>query len=1239
MKSNGSFRPASARLHAAISALPHASAFVVGAAALILAGTTALHAADLTWDADTGTTSFQAGTGNWTTAGTNWWNGSANASWVNTVTTNFGVGFIATLGGADGTYTLTTTAPIIASNLNVQSSGYTLVNSGANFLTLTFTTTTGTGTFTPAASQIFVAAGKTFNIGTGSDSTIVKANGGGASTSSQIHVDTGSVLNINAGASLLRDNNAGANNGGIRFTGSGTVNLFGTVSNTSNADGIRIGEYDANSVTFNVKNGGLLTTASSGANVSGGALTVAGGSGTATSGTVTLNIESGGTVSVTNPASTQGFSIARQAGAVGIANVSGTLITPKIVAGNGAAGAVATLNLDGGTLRANRNEAAFIANLNSSTFSVNVKAGGATIDSNGFNIGTSQPLLNGTGGGGLIKSGTGALTLSGANTYTGATNVNGGTLLLNSTNTSNVVVNGSGSIGGVGGSTSGSLLTNTGANLLTNLTGTALTVNGGVNFAGLTTVSFNGTPVTNTTYDVLSYAGGLSGLGNLVPTSRASITDTGTKITATVGTIGTRTWSTTSGSWDIGQSANWAEGDTKFFNGDTVVFANPASSSVITLSNNLGALQPAAVSVNNTNDYTFSGSGVIAGTGALTKDGTGALSLATANTYSGGTTLNAGTLVLNNASAIGAGALAIAGGALDSTTAATLSANNAVNVSGDFAFTGTSNLNLGNGNVVLTGGDRAVNVVAGTLTVGKITNATGGFAKNGSGTLTLNPSGVSSLAGTLAVNAGTLNIGAQDLTATGLSGSGTLANGSATTRWLLVTNAVDNTFDGVLQDGGGAGKLGFSKAGAGATTLTGVNTLSDVVTVNEGTLKFSGAGSLANAGSYVINTNAVLKVSAPGQLGGGLINITSGGAGIGTANRLEIGGGATLSGPITLAPRNEAVLNSGVATDAIRNTGGDNTLSGAITIVTGGSQSRVQSDAGSLTLSGNITTTATSARNLYLQGASNGTVSGVIADNSGNAAGKINLFKEGAGVWTISGANTYTGTTTVSGGTLVIGGSGSINTTSGLTVAAGAGFKYNSSTPYTGGAINNNGTISGTGALNVAITLDSLSDHLAPGNSPGVQPFAANQTWSSFTYEWEVNDFTGITAGTAFDQVAITGSLALTGGSGAYVLNVLSLDAGNVTGLAPNFSEVARSWTIASTTGGITGFDAANWTIDVTGFLNPEAGTFTLAESAGNLVLSYAPIPEPSTYAALAGLGMLGFAVYRRRRNAKGAAA
>ena len=253
-----------------------------------------------------------------------------------------------------------------------------------------------------------------------------------------------------------------------------------------------------------------------------------------------------------------------------------------------------------------------------------------------------------------------------------------------------------------------------------------------------------------------------------------------------------------------------------------------------------------------------------------------------------------------------------------------------------------------------------------------------------------------------------------------------------------------------------------------------------------------------------------------------------------------------------------------------------------------------------------------------------------------NSGGTTNLVKNGSGTNTLKAANTYTGATTVNEGILNIASTGSINTSSGISVAAGAKFVYNNSSTalsvaptLTGNGISNRAVLSGTGTVGTSVTLDNLGDVLSPGNSPGIQNYTPAQTWSSFSYDWEVNNFTGTTAGTAFDQIGVGGTLNLNGGSGSYILNVLGLTAGDVSGNVPNFSEINRSWIILTSTG-ITGFNAANWSINTTGFTDPDTGTWLLAQSDNNLVLSYAPIPEPRA-ALLGGLGLL--MLLRRRRR------
>lgn len=150
------------------------------------------------------------------------------------------------------------------------------------------------------------------------------------------------------------------------------------------------------------------------------------------------------------------FNLRQGNGGTGTVNVtnSGTMAVSQIVLTGGTGNNV--LNFNGGILRARASNANFFGSTgtNLPNTTVNIQSGGMTVDTGGFNIGIGQSL--GTGGGGIAKTGSGQLTLSGANTYTGTTNIQDGILIVNGTHTGggNYTVGAAAELGGTGSTTS-----------------------------------------------------------------------------------------------------------------------------------------------------------------------------------------------------------------------------------------------------------------------------------------------------------------------------------------------------------------------------------------------------------------------------------------------------------------------------------------------------------------------------------------------------------------------------------------------------------------------------------------------------------------------------------------------------------------------------------------------------------------------------------------------------------------
>ncbi|MGA2440215.1 MAG: polysaccharide lyase family protein [Tepidisphaeraceae bacterium] len=170
-------------------------------------------------------------------------------------------------------------------------------------------------------------------------------------------------------------------------------------------------------------------------------------------------------------------------------------------------------------------------------------------------------------------------------------------------------------------------------------------------------------------------------------------------------TINTLAWNNTGApapadgqTWDTNNN-NWSNSvvGTYFATGDNVIF-NDSNNGHYTVTLNT-TVSPNSVLVNNSSgNYVISGTGSIAGSGGLAKYGSGTLTLDTVNTYTGGTVVNAGTLVVGVNGALPNAGVSITGGTLQLGTGTGLAKMTSLSI------TGTGVLDVNNDHIIVTYG-------------------------------------------------------------------------------------------------------------------------------------------------------------------------------------------------------------------------------------------------------------------------------------------------------------------------------------------------------------------------------------------------------------------------------------------------------------------------------------------------------------------------------------------------------
>ena len=542
---------------------------------------------------------------------------------------------------------------------------------------------------------------------------------------------------------------------------------------------------------------------------------------------------------------------------------------------------------------------------------------------------------------------------------------------------------------------------------------------------------------------------------------------------------------------------------------------------------------------NRSNAYQFDG--VISGTGAVTQIGTGTTTLTADNSYTGGTTISAGTLQLGNGGTTGS-------------------------VLGNIADNGALIFNRSN-----------------ALTYAGVVSGTGTMTKSGAGTLTL--TGNSTYTGGTTISAGTLQIGNGGT-------SGSIAGNVTDNGGLTFSRSDATSFAGLIS---GTGSV--TQSGPGTLTLSGANSYSGATTVSAGTLLVNGSQAGAT-GATSVASGATLGGS--GRIGGD-VTLASGATlapGSNGAGTLAINGNLSLGASSNLNFELGQAGTVGGALNDLVTIGGNLVLDGTLNVqqsaggTFGPGLYRLFNYTGTLTDNGLVLGSSPSGSTLTVQTAVAGQV------NLANSNGLALNFWDGTGPKTNSVVNGGSGTWQNSAGNNNwTDATGSVNA-----VFTDGAFAIFSATPGTVTVDNSLGQVSASGmqfASNgyvvtgnpVALTGATAIIRVGDGTTAGAPYVATINSILSGASALEKDDFGTLVLGGANSY---TGGTILGGGT----LSVASdANLGAASG-ALSFNGGVLRWT----GGNFTNARPINWGTNGGGFdISNNASTYILPQAlAGN---------------------------------------